>query len=184
MIACRGVLPPVSDHPPSRNVQLYPHLLVLSALHRFSSCADQRHGYELYRRYLCLGRFRSIKRRFWINNNLFVAPSGYFDRHSIRFNKTPALSQHTWQRHVIMAVSRCTCGTSHAILFACAAFDIPSLLPGNSYTGPTGVDNGDTCKCNTVLYNLISACDACQGEPWISCVYKLQSPLGFQHTRS
>ncbi|KAN0140945.1 hypothetical protein V8E53_001389 [Lactarius tabidus] len=47
------------------------------------------------------------------------------------------------------------------------SFIIPSLIPGNSYNGPSGADNGDQCKCNTVLYNLLSACDACQGQSWI-----------------
>jgi hypothetical protein len=51
-----------------------------------------------------------------------------------------------------------------------AAFSIPALLPQNSYTGPNGIDNNDPCKCNTVVYNLISACDACQGASWILCV--------------
>ncbi|KAI9455004.1 hypothetical protein BJY52DRAFT_1389457 [Lactarius psammicola] len=46
-------------------------------------------------------------------------------------------------------------------------FAILALLSQHSYTGPSGIDNGDICKCNTVVYNLISACDACQGEPWI-----------------
>ncbi|KAH9980995.1 hypothetical protein BGW80DRAFT_1162355 [Lactifluus volemus] len=46
------------------------------------------------------------------------------------------------------------------------AFDIPPLLPGNSYHGPNGPDDTDLCKCNTVVFNLISACDACQGSPW------------------
>jgi len=46
------------------------------------------------------------------------------------------------------------------------AFSISPLLPQHSYLGPNGPDNGDTCKCNTVAYNLISACDACQGESW------------------
>ncbi|KAH8995355.1 hypothetical protein EDB92DRAFT_197829 [Lactarius akahatsu] len=45
---------------------------------------------------------------------------------------------------------------------------ITALQPQHYYTGPSGVDNGDTCKCNTVVYNLISACDACQKESWIS----------------
>ncbi|KAH9066330.1 hypothetical protein EDB87DRAFT_1679074 [Lactarius vividus] len=43
------------------------------------------------------------------------------------------------------------------------AFIIPKLQTGNFYTGPGGADNGDLCKCNTVVYNLISACGACQG---------------------
>ncbi|KAN0140943.1 hypothetical protein V8E53_001387 [Lactarius tabidus] len=47
------------------------------------------------------------------------------------------------------------------------AFSIPALLPQNSYTGPSGIDDNDPCKCNTVVYNLISACDACQGASWI-----------------
>ncbi|KAI9446133.1 hypothetical protein H4582DRAFT_2052241 [Lactarius indigo] len=46
-------------------------------------------------------------------------------------------------------------------------FTLTSLLPQHYYSGPSGVDDGDSCKCNTVVYNLISACDACQGEPWI-----------------
>ncbi|KAI0263342.1 hypothetical protein BC834DRAFT_308983 [Gloeopeniophorella convolvens] len=47
-------------------------------------------------------------------------------------------------------------------------FSIPALSPGLSYTGPSGPDNGDICKCNSVAYNLISACDACQGSNWTS----------------
>ncbi|KAH8995357.1 hypothetical protein EDB92DRAFT_197950 [Lactarius akahatsu] len=46
-------------------------------------------------------------------------------------------------------------------------FSFPTLPPGRSYSGPTDIDKGDICKCNTVVYNLISACDACQGESWI-----------------
>ncbi|KAH9035488.1 hypothetical protein EDB85DRAFT_1943640 [Lactarius pseudohatsudake] len=46
-------------------------------------------------------------------------------------------------------------------------FAIPALLPQHYYTGPSGADIDDLCKCNTVVYNLISACDVCQGEPWI-----------------
>ena len=51
-----------------------------------------------------------------------------------------------------------------------AAFTIPALLPQNVYAGPSGDDDSDLCKCNTVVYNLISACSACQGGQWISCV--------------
>ena len=50
-------------------------------------------------------------------------------------------------------------------------FTIPTLDPGNSYTGPTGNgDDNDLCKCNTVVYSLMSACDACQGAKWFGCV--------------
>ncbi|KAI0249314.1 hypothetical protein BJV78DRAFT_1228690 [Lactifluus subvellereus] len=30
--------------------------------------------------------------------------------------------------------------------------------------------DGDLCKCNTVVYSLLSACDACQQKPWIMYV--------------
>jgi len=48
------------------------------------------------------------------------------------------------------------------------SFTINSLLPGYSYTGPSGVDDSNLCKCNTIAYSLISACDACQSETWIT----------------
>ncbi|KAH8989176.1 hypothetical protein EDB86DRAFT_2944299 [Lactarius hatsudake] len=49
-------------------------------------------------------------------------------------------------------------------------FSVPPLPPGRSYAGPsTGdIDKNNICQCNTVVYNLISACDACQGSGWIS----------------
>ncbi|KAI0275887.1 hypothetical protein BGY98DRAFT_1108254 [Russula aff. rugulosa BPL654] len=45
-------------------------------------------------------------------------------------------------------------------------FSIPPLLPQHSYTGLSELDIGDKCRCNTIAYNLVSACDACQGEEW------------------
>lgn len=63
-----------------------------------------------------------------------------------------------------------TFGISMRFFSNYAAFVIPALLPQNSYTGPSGQDNGDLCKCNTVTYNLISACAACQEGSWITCV--------------
>jgi hypothetical protein len=47
------------------------------------------------------------------------------------------------------------------------------LVQGDySYVGPTGPnDANDLCKCNTVVYSLMSACDACQGANWFSCVF-------------
>ena len=49
-----------------------------------------------------------------------------------------------------------------------AGFTIDPLLPGETYVGPSGPDNGDMCKCNTIVYCLMSACDACQGGDWIT----------------
>ncbi|KAI0246500.1 hypothetical protein BJV78DRAFT_148333 [Lactifluus subvellereus] len=52
------------------------------------------------------------------------------------------------------------------------SFYMSPLKPGDSYIGPTGDDDrdGDLCKCNTVVYSLLSACFACQQEPWITYV--------------
>jgi len=47
------------------------------------------------------------------------------------------------------------------------AFTISALAPGYSYTGPTVLQGTNLCICNTVVYNLLSACDACQGATWI-----------------
>ena len=51
-------------------------------------------------------------------------------------------------------------------------FTIPPLANDSfSYIGPTGPgDSADLCKCNTVVYSLMSACDACQGANWFSYV--------------
>ncbi len=51
-----------------------------------------------------------------------------------------------------------------------ADYQIDPLSSGESYTGPSGTDDGNLCKCSNIAYNLLSACDACQGETWISCV--------------
>ncbi|KAI0321649.1 hypothetical protein OF83DRAFT_232346 [Amylostereum chailletii] len=47
-------------------------------------------------------------------------------------------------------------------------FVLDSLQQGNAYDGPSGADDGDMCKCNTVAYSLISACSACQAQGWIT----------------
>lgn len=53
-------------------------------------------------------------------------------------------------------------------------FSIPPLVSGDSYVGPTGSDDAsDRCKCNTVVYSLMSACDACQFDDsvWFTYVF-------------
>jgi hypothetical protein len=115
----------------------------------------------------------SFRRPSSIDNDTLFASCWCFCRRSTLSNKIPAGSWRTWHRHVITAVSRCTFGSSQTTLSACAAFTVPVLPPDQSYSGPSGADKGNTCKCNTVVYNLISACDACQGEPWTPCVNQL-----------
>src|SRR6266702_3490132 len=103
----------------------------------------------------------------------FLHCAGVFIVVSIHSNKIPAGSPRTWRRRVTTAVSRCTFGTPHTILSACAVFSVPTLPQGRSYAGPTDTEKGDICQCNTVVYNLLSACDACQGESWFPCVDQL-----------
>ncbi|KAH8989181.1 hypothetical protein EDB86DRAFT_2944333 [Lactarius hatsudake] len=75
-------------------------------------------------------------------------------------NSTFAWSFNSLQQNpcVVTAYLAATCNNG--------VFSFPALLPGQSYSGPTNIDKGDICKCNTVVYNLISACDACQGASW------------------
>ncbi len=87
----------------------------------------------------------------------FLHCAGVFIVVSIHSNKIPAGSPRTWRRRVTTAVSRCTFGTPHTILSACAVFSVPTLPQGRSYAGPTDTEKGDICQCNTVVYNLLSA---------------------------
>jgi len=62
----------------------------------------------------------------------------------------------------------CPCISEPCCLVSLSAFTIKELAPGYHYTGPSGYDDSDMCKCNTVTYSLLSACVACQGEEWIT----------------
>ncbi|KAH9169671.1 hypothetical protein EDB89DRAFT_1908438 [Lactarius sanguifluus] len=62
-----------------------------------------------------------------------------------------------------------TCMIAAFLMSTCngGAFTINALQPGYSYLGPRiDADDANPCKCNTVTYNLISACDGCQGSLW------------------
>ena len=53
-------------------------------------------------------------------------------------------------------------------IISLAAFTINPLPLGYSYSGPSGgIDDSNMCKCNTVSYSLLSACDPCQGSDWM-----------------
>ncbi|KAI0259721.1 hypothetical protein BC834DRAFT_603953 [Gloeopeniophorella convolvens] len=45
-------------------------------------------------------------------------------------------------------------------------FIMPPISGGAQYWGP---DNrlDDPCRCNTVVYSLVSACEVCQGSQWV-----------------
>ncbi|KAG8904213.1 hypothetical protein FRB99_002077 [Tulasnella sp. 403] len=46
-----------------------------------------------------------------------------------------------------------------------AYWNIPALPSGNSYNGPNA-NQTNACSCSSVVYNLVSACSACQLEAW------------------
>lgn len=73
----------------------------------------------------------------------------------------------TWE-WTFNSIDQNACTVAAYLMATCngGAFTINALKPGYSYTGPSGVDDTNLCKCNTVTYSLISACDACQGAPW------------------
>lgn len=66
-------------------------------------------------------------------------------------------------------------------------YDLAPLKPGSVYTEPGKNDtNGLKCDCNTIIYNLYSACEACQNasvKPWdqwsqnCDAVYVAQYPF-------
>ena len=87
--------------------------------------------------------------------------------------KIHVLLQRTCRRHVMGVVSRflvllCPFIGEPYRLISFAAYDLIPLPSGYHYEGPSGIDNSDLCKCNTVRYSLISACGGCQGERWIT----------------
>ncbi|KAI9436123.1 hypothetical protein F5148DRAFT_25456 [Russula earlei] len=75
----------------------------------------------------------------------------------------------TWQ-WTFNTLGQNACTVAAYLMSTCngGSFTINSLMPGYSYTGPSGIDDSNLCKCNTVAYSLISACDACQSEQWVS----------------
>jgi len=81
----------------------------------------------------------------------------------------PACSLMTWE-WTFNSLDQNACTVAAHLMSTCngGTFTIDALIPGYSYTGPTGIDDTNLCKCNTVTYSLISACDACQGAVWTS----------------
>jgi hypothetical protein len=48
------------------------------------------------------------------------------------------------------------------------AYTIDPLTPGYMYSSQNlgAIDDGNLCRCSTVMYSLMSACGACQGGDW------------------
>ena len=162
------------------DVSLSPRLLVLSAtLHRSSSCTGQRP--ELHRILaLLLGGFPLCPHAVYADNmpNFFFFCS-VLDLACIvvQFASTKSLLGCCVPASVVQRQRSVYALLVHRVRsywrFVGFAFSIPALPPQNHYTGPSGSDDDDLCKCNTVVYNLMSACDACQGSSWILCVDQL-----------
>ncbi|KAH9984275.1 hypothetical protein BJV77DRAFT_200144 [Russula vinacea] len=62
------------------------------------------------------------------------------------------------------------CKVAATMLGTCngSTYTMAPLQPGQSYSGPSGVDDSNLCKCSTVGYSLVSACGGCQGQTWIT----------------
>ena len=73
----------------------------------------------------------------------------------------------------------CTVCTAHVSLPA--AFNVPPLGDYVAYAGPSErkVSEAGPCWCNTVLYNLLSACSECQGGMSISYVFSAINGTAF-----
>ncbi|KAI0273301.1 hypothetical protein BC834DRAFT_202391 [Gloeopeniophorella convolvens] len=67
------------------------------------------------------------------------------------------------------SLNQSPCVTSAYLASQCSGgqFTIPQINLGAHYTGPSGPDDNDICKCNSVLYSTISACVGCQKGVWI-----------------
>ncbi|KAH9955188.1 hypothetical protein BGW80DRAFT_375961 [Lactifluus volemus] len=86
----------------------------------------------------------------WVRPNQFVSLS-FTDRWSWSFN---SIGQNPC---TVAAFLQSTCYQG--------SFAIGPLPQGYEYAGPDAHEN-TTCKCSTVVYSLLSACDACQGSGW------------------
>lgn len=96
------------------------------------------------------------------------------------FRQLMTMSRHITLKIKIRAMLRDTCNPRAvgvvSILLGCAGiaisslaeFTVPPLPPGYKYAGPSSFDGSNLCKCNTIVYSLLSACGACQGESWFT----------------
>ncbi|TEB26545.1 hypothetical protein FA13DRAFT_1737195 [Coprinellus micaceus] len=50
----------------------------------------------------------------------------------------------------------------------CRPMEVNAIPVGTHYLGPQSPAEANECVCSTVVYNLISACAACQGRRWAS----------------
>ena len=120
---------------------------------------------------------------FWPSPDLMVFSSS----RSILSAKMRVMSQRSCWGHAIMAVSYllvclpCIGESCRLVFFA--VFTIGPLQgSGYAYRGPQDAEqDANLCRCNTVVYSLISACGACQEGRYVtydSCCYYLPNSRG------
>ncbi|KAH9973122.1 hypothetical protein BGW80DRAFT_1560727 [Lactifluus volemus] len=69
-----------------------------------------------------------------------------------------ARSKSVYSCSLFIIMSTCNGGT----------YDIQALPQGSSYYANPVAGANNACKCSGVVYSLLSACDACQGDLWIT----------------
>lgn len=73
---------------------------------------------------------------------------------------------YSWANNV-MGQNPCIVASSLESECVPGGFNVSALPPGTHYIGPNATQ-ANPCECNTVVYSLISACGACQGEIFIT----------------
>ncbi|KAI9443923.1 hypothetical protein H4582DRAFT_2071476 [Lactarius indigo] len=113
----------------------------------------------------------------WVQPLLFVSLCDSYDGLTADTQSFNSLGQSPC---IVAAYMLATCNDS--------VFVLQPLRPGNSYFVPVASDSPDfnECLCTVVAYNLLSVCDACQGENWrawsnysSNCVDIDPAPLSF-----
>ncbi|KAF8477802.1 hypothetical protein DFH94DRAFT_846164 [Russula ochroleuca] len=99
-----------------------------------------------------------------------LSSSFFFSSLAAAAVSAPCTASYAW---TINSLNQSPCMVAAYMMSTCngGSFVISPLLDSNqSYAGPSadGHDGSDLCKCNTIAYSLLSACDACQGSGWIS----------------
>ncbi|KAF9507632.1 hypothetical protein BS47DRAFT_1351409 [Hydnum rufescens UP504] len=77
-------------------------------------------------------------------------------------------SEYEWVCTLVAATLEAVAACNpNGILISSLVFD-SSAFPGNQYSGPTtDPSTQNACICSTVMYELVSACGACQGASWV-----------------
>ena len=106
----------------------------------------------------------------WVWNYNVLFPPHFPQLTGLSRHITPSIKihvrwPHIWKLPAIRAVSIWLLCMGIA-LSSTAVWTFEPLPTGYHYGGPNDYWRTDLCMCNSILYSLVSACDACQGDPW------------------